>query len=306
MPSGERVPRAGSSATRRSGFSLTPFSIRSNTIQRKEGDLTEDELEELKRIANQSSQFSPYFDNVRDYQDFSEVEQVEDWAKEMRKRGHSICKIDLNVDDKGRKNDPPDVLVNMDGSLVGVEVTNLVVHLSDDQIERRIWVPSNSHLNEEERRKHAEEAIQNLNKLSVPVGPVGVEWSLSKFQVALTKSVDKKDTQAGNKREERVQQNGEQALDCRMDKQFLLIFTPELYLQDKLAEYVEGTELPRPKNFDRIFVMGCGVPQSEGDPGIRRKYDPETCSYTYLEVGPNLAEECNPVFEVRLSEETIP
>ena len=228
-------------------------------MQRKEGDLTEDDLEELERIANKSSQFSPYFDNVQCYQDSSEVEQAKDWAKEMRKRGHSICKIDLNVDDKGKKDDPPDVLINMDGSLVGVEVTNLVVHLSDDQIEYRIWFPSDSHLNEEERRKHAEEAIQNRNKLSVPIG---VEWSLSKFQGALTKSVDEKDTRAGNKKEERVQQNGEQALDCRLDKQFLLIFTPELYLQDKLAEYVEGTELPRPKNFDRIFVMGCGVPQS--------------------------------------------
>ena len=267
-------------------------------MQRKQGDLTGHDLAELERIANKSSQFSPYFDNVQGYQDDSEVEQVKDWAIEMRKRGHSICKIDLNVDDKGKKDDPPDVLVNMDGSLVGVEVTNMVEHLNDDQIECRVWFASDSHLNEEGRRKLAEEVIQNHNKLSAPIG---VEWSLRKFQERLKNIVNEKDTKMNKKKEERVHEKGEQALDYCLEKWILLIFTPELYLQDKLAEYVDAIELPRPKNFDRIFVMGCGITQSGGDPGVRREYDPETCSYTYREVGYNFAEECCPVFEVRLS-----
>ena len=41
---------------------------------------------------------------------------------------------------------------------------------------------------------------------------------------------------------------------------FLLIFTPEPYLQDDLATYIGKTKLPWAKSFDRVFVMGNYFP----------------------------------------------
>ena len=103
---------------------------------RREDELPKDVIKEMKRIADESSPHSPYFDNVQDYQDDSEVEPVKNWAKEMRKRGHSIpdSKIRLNVDDSGKKDEPPDILVEMDEKLVGIEVTNLIEYVKENQV----------------------------------------------------------------------------------------------------------------------------------------------------------------------------
>ena len=269
-------------------------------MQRNEDDLTEDDLKEMTRIADKSSPHSPYFDNVQGYQDPSEVAQVEDWAKEMRKRDHSIpgSKIRPNVDDSGKKDDPPDILVEMDGKLVGIEVTNLMEYVKENQVPivssgkeailtwkyhqgQIVFSWSGSALDDDERKTLEEEVRKNPRCYRGG----SAEWSLESFQQRLREIVVKKDELVSSKKKERVRERGEQALERRMNAIILLIFTPELYLQHNLPEYVEKTELRPPDNFDRIFLMGRVVPRQEA--------------------GSDLVEEDYPVFEFRLSEEVI-
>ena len=87
---------------------------------------TDNDLEEMKRIAEKSRPHSPYFDNIHGYQDLAEIEKVKDWALEMEKHGYSICKIRPNLDAAGNQDDPPDALIEMGGQLVGIEVTDLM------------------------------------------------------------------------------------------------------------------------------------------------------------------------------------
>ena len=97
--------------------------------ERPEGTLADIEvLEEMLRIAGKSSPYSPYLDNIHGHQELAEVEKVQDWAKEMEKCGHSVSEIRLNLED------PPDVLVEIDGKLVGIEVTDLVEFPERDAI----------------------------------------------------------------------------------------------------------------------------------------------------------------------------
>ena len=266
-------------------------------------------LKVMQRIADNSSPHSPYFDNIRGYQKLSEIAIVEDWAKEIRKQGHSVCKIKLNVDDNGNPDDPPDVLAEMNGIPVGIEVTNLVEYVCQnqnpiygpDKVTILKWKQSQGQIDfswcgsdlDEDERKKVEQKIRE-NPRMYQGG--WVLWTPECFQQRLRHIVKTKDEKTRKKKKKQ----GSQALECRLQQQFLLIFTPELYLQDDLDAYVNKTELPRPKNFDRVFVMGDGIPQS-GNSGIRREHDPETSNITYREVGPNLAEQHHPVFEVRLN-----
>ena len=175
-------------------------------------NLTKTDLAELKRIVDKGHPSAPYFDNVVGYQELSEIACVNDWADEMRKQGYSICDIDENPDD------PPDIVAEMDGKPIGIEVTYLVEY------------------------------------------PSGAGWTLSGFQDRLIGIVEKKDKQLRRKKEERVRQQGKQALDCRLYGMFLLIFAPEPNLQDELAKYIEKTKLSWVKSIDRVFVMGDYFP----------------------------------------------
>ena len=76
----------------------------------------------------------------------------------------------------------------------------------------------------------------------------------------LPEIVKKKDQKAGAKKAWRMREHGENALDFRLHRSFLLILHAELYLQAHLAEYLEKTEVRRPEHVDRVFVMGDYVP----------------------------------------------
>ena len=174
----------------------------------------------------------------------------------MRKRGHSICKIRPHVDDSGEKDDPPDILVEMDGKLVGIEVTNFMEYVHENRISislsgketilkwkcrqgQIVFSWSGSDLDDDERKKLEERVRKNPRKYQGG----WAQWTLEGFQQRLREMVAKKDKQASSKKKERARERGEQALELRMNAKILLIFTSELYLQNNLAEYVEKTEL---------------------------------------------------------------
>ena len=194
---------------------------------------------------------SPYGEGIREFQAPSEMDMVKDWAKEMAQREHSISNIRSNDDD------PPDILIKMDGNCVGVEVTVLV------------------------RPKSAEEAVVVYNDRDGKIEPLTVEqanrrfpgkdhshfaregnpWALEDFQEFVRQIVVGKDKKGRRKIEEREARDGKGALDRHLNQQFLLIFTNETYLQYRLEEYVSKTPLPDSTIFDRIFVMGYDSPE---------------------------------------------
>ncbi len=225
-------------------------------------------LEEMLRIAEKSSPHSPYLDNIHGHQELAEVEKVQDWAKEMEKCGHSVSEIRPNLDD------PPDVLVEIDGELVGIEVTDLVEYPKRYQICFASAHGEVTILEWKQRQNGAfvfrwHGAELDTDKKAEREGHVradpakykgSVEWPLERFQMRLVEIVKTKDEKAGAKKARRMRKHGENALDSRLHSSFLLIFTPELYLQDHLAEYLEKTEVRRPENLDHVFVMGDYVP----------------------------------------------
>ena len=232
-------------------------------------------LEEIGRIAERSDPRVPYFDNIQGYKEFGELSKVQDWAEEMEKRGHVVAGIRLNADESGRPDDPPDVLAEVDGGLVGIEVTDLLVYVNerimdflgaDGRVTRLTWRMRRGQVSsfrwdgpglDEERRAGFERRIGENPHF---YGEAWVEWPLKQFRQYLGRIVDRKDKQASTKRERRLREHGGNALDLRLSESFLLIFTPERHLQCYLEQYVEETELPRPRNFDRIFVMGEYMP----------------------------------------------
>ncbi len=233
-------------------------------------------LEEMLRIAEKSSPYSPYLDNIHGHQELAEVEKVQDWAKEMEKCGHSISRIRLNLDESEKKDDPPDVLADMDRKLVGIEVTDLVVYpkrhqicfaSADGQVTTLKWERRRNgtfdfrwrgvELDPDEKLKWE----RNVRSDPAKYEWEWVEWNLDQFQTRLTETVKRKDEKVGAKKAKRMREHGEHALDSRLHSSFLLIFTPELYLQAHLAEYLEETEVRRPENFDRVFLMGHYVPR---------------------------------------------
>ena len=172
-------------------------------------------LEEMQRIAEKSSPYSPYLDNIHDYRELAEVEKVQDWAKEMEKVGHSISCIRSNRDD------PPDVLARVDGKLVGIEVTDLVEYPKKHAI----------------RFARSDRRVTTLTWKKRQNGMFDFRWHGAEFDP-----------------------DGANALDSRLQRSLLLIFTPESYLQHHLAEYLDETEVRAPENFDRVFLMGHYVP----------------------------------------------
>lgn len=180
-----------------------------------EEELSDEVLLALRRIADKSISHFPYFDNMHEYQRLAEIAMVQDWAREMRRFGHSVCKVKSNEDD------PPDVLAEMDGNLIGIEVTMLVEYVG----------------------KHHT-----------------CLWTREQFQVRLNEIVRKKDKQAHSKKAKRGRERGEHALDRHLHRRILLIVTAEMYLQVYLARYLATTKLPRPEHFDCVFVMGDYVP----------------------------------------------
>ncbi|MDE0627485.1 MAG: hypothetical protein OXH99_13880 [Bryobacterales bacterium] len=252
--------------------------------ERIESDMTEDALTELERIAEGSRPHSPYFDNIHPYQERSEIAIVEDWAKEMRKLGHSVCKIRLNVDENGSPDDPPDVLANIDGTLVGIEVTHLVEHVSENQV--RIMSPrgitimkwkkrrgellfscSDADLGEDERKEYEQRIRDDPRMHEGGFMP----WTLESFNERLSQIIRKKDRRLGVKKKEVIQRHINQGTSGPVQEYFLLIFTPEPYLLEYLDTYLNETVLPRTKHFERVIMMGDYIP--DGDSGHHPVFD---------------------------------
>lgn len=241
--------------------------------QREEALLDGQVLEEMQRMVEKGR--PPYFDNVHGHQGLAELDKVRDWAEEMEKCGHPISGIRLNLDESGKPDDPPDVLAEIDGRPIGIEVTDLVEYpkqhtfciVAAGRVTSLRWkrrqngrIDFHWHgadLGPDEKAKW---------ERRVKAGPdwryrePGVEWPLERFQMRLAEIVETKDEKAGAKKAKRMRMHGEDALDLRLHRSFLLIFTPEFYLQDHLDEYVEKTEVRCPENFDRVFLMGDYVP----------------------------------------------
>ena len=221
-------------------------------------------LEETRRIVEKYSPRSPYLDNIHGHKGLAELDKVRDWAREMEKCGHSISGIRRNPDD------PPDVLADIDGRPIGIEVTDLMVYPSPKEpavvcfatadgevtIMKWWWRRNGSfdfrwhgvELGSDEKAEWERKVKANPRQYQGR----GVEWTLDLFQTQLAAIVKKKDKKAARKKREL----GEAALDSGLRGSFLLIFTPEFYLQACLAEYLEKTTVLRPENFDRIFAMG--------------------------------------------------
>ena len=156
----------------------------------------------------------------RDYQDLFEVFTTRDWASELRKSKHSIpdSKIETNDDD------PPDVLAEMDGEQIGVEVTRIV----DESTEKS-------------RKEHRGEPDRQIMTL----------WPRERFRAYLIEAVQKKDSQMKKK-------YGKTGRKRFLHKQVLLFVTKELHLEDFLAEYLTDDNkvtVPRPNSFDEVYVM---------------------------------------------------
>ena len=93
------------------------------------------------------------------------------------------------------------------------------------------------------------------------------DWPLEKFKENLREKVKKKDGITGR--------------ESSLHKQFLLIpVGTEIHLGESvLKEYLKKIKLPRPKNFDAVYVMGAQVVR---DAGEGRHYHPvfEVCLST--------------------------
>ncbi len=224
-------------------------------------------------------------------QQLMEISTTQDWANELNKQGHSIDGIDTNP------NDPPDCIAEMDRERIGVEVTEL----TGDEKERKEYVKAKEEsatiifrapgqVSDDKPEAHVEETNRNRPKESVPHT---ADWPFGKFRKKLIEIVQKKDEKMQKKK-------GKDEL-VSLDKNFLLIVTSERNLgEERLEEYLNAIELPRPRYFDAIYVMGDYV-SKDGDSGFRRVWNSHLKCYDYEEVGPNLGQGYHPVFEVRLA-----
>ena len=114
------------------------------------------------------------------------------------------------------------------------------------------------------------------------------EWPLEKFHKSIKMIMSKKDKKTKRAR--------------HLHNQFLLISTETEHSldEDKLGEHLNRMALPRPRNFDGVYIMGRYIPSSSSDTGIRREKSPVPGKMQYRVVGPNHAEGRYPVFEVCL------
>ena len=171
-----------------------------------------------------------------DYQELYEVSKTRDWAKEMNKRGHSIPIPEI----KANPNDPPDVFAEMDGNRIAIEVIRLVKYVNQDKAPITVAF-STSHAPD-----GVHEAIRQKRSRGKLQPQVAAAWPLDEFRECLKKKVHDKDKKTPR--------------DGSLHKQFLLIVTKELYLVGVLAEYLKKIALPRPQNFDAVYMMGEYVP----------------------------------------------
>lgn len=231
--------------------------------------LPEDVLVDVARILLGSSPQFPYLDHSRPEKKWAEREKVRDWAEEMKKHGHVVRKVRSNDDD------PPDVLAEMDGSPICVEVTDLLEYVSekcerqatwifdDDQVKVTVTWKRNGDqevflrwegegLTEDHRREIEQEIRDNPHFFEEAWKP----WSSERFRERLSDRIKTKDCKLGAKKEVRLREHGENALDHRLSQNFLLVFTPEMQLQAWFGECLKETEFARPRHFDRVFVMG--------------------------------------------------
>ena len=139
-----------------------------------EEERSDEVLLALRRIADKSHPHSPYFDNLHEYQRRAETAIVQDWAEEMSRLGHSVCKIKSNEDD------PPDVLAVMDRNLIGIEVTMLVEYVPEPQGGVRGF-RRDSPSDEGGSRIAVQSGSQSIPKYM----PVVCDWTLEHFQIRL-------------------------------------------------------------------------------------------------------------------------
>ena len=198
----------------------------------------------MKRIENKNRKrgHATFWNTDNKSQGFMEVDAARNWAQEMNKRGHSIpiCKIEENRDGENRKNDPPDVLAEMDGEKIGVEATELV---DEKAIKEHPKIPPLMEL--------VEPGPHALDKFPQPIP---LQWPLDKFRKHLQNLVLDKEKKA-RKKEKRA------GKDSSLSKQFLLIVTDEDWLDEAtLSEYLQTTKLQPPRYFDGVYVMMAYVP----------------------------------------------
>lgn len=191
----------------------------------------------------------------------AELDATRCWAKEMNKRGWRIH-LDTIRPNRGRvskkstrsvKLDPPDCLAEIDeDKTIGVEVS-MLVHPQAKHYwklrpsEREIpWIGEpGPHVLDQWRGK--------------PMPPDTYAWTLEMVQQALGDIVKNKSEKIENKREKAP------GVLSGLSKLFLVIPMDEAWLAGTLGknEYwtVEGQiiEVPRPRNIDGVYVMGCPV-----------------------------------------------
>ena len=196
----------------------------------------------------------------RDDQQLFEIYTTQDWARELTKLGHSIPipTIKPNLDKQGEPDDPPDVLAVMNGEKIGVEVTRLFEYQTFDKA-GTVYFGTERVPDEDEKKKILEKLRQQYSKK--PNWRISVEWTRETFENYLTETVQKKDGKM---------KDGKTGKDGSLRKQFLLCVTDEIHLgEDILSDYLTGNNkitLPRPENFDAIYVMGAPVSGEKADP----------------------------------------
>ena len=168
------------------------------------------------------------FHAPRKYKWCAEVSSVRSWVEERNKRG---WKIVLDSIQKNRES-YPDCLARMDGKEIGIEVTEMV---DRNAIGKQ---PSNLAYQGPEHFLHHF------------VDPPIVKWNSAKIERHLQEIVQRKDMRVWS----------------RNRSLFLLIVADEPWLDgDTLDKYLDGIELPRPRNLDGVYVMRDYVPNASGD-----------------------------------------
>ena len=225
-----------------------------------------------------------YFNSVHGYKQLTERAAVEDWAKEMHRSNPSIeiCKFKENPVEHGT----PDVFAEMNGEKIGVEVTILI---PKENKEPTVYFGEKQIPNEDEKKKLVEELKREASIKGQEWWRRG-DWTPETLQKDLKKRVQTKNG---------LMKHGKKGPDGSLSKQFLLIDV--LYLdENSLATYLDEITLPRPDNFDAVYMMGPRVSSDSPSAG-RGARNPETGKYTYSRVGRNLTEGYRPLFEVCLS-----
>jgi hypothetical protein len=200
-------------------------------LGRMQMDFDRDEVgNALKRMASSDQQrgHATWFHTPSEFQSAKEEYIVAQWAQVMNeRRGWHIREIRRNPSGY------PDCLADFGPEaakrleVVGIEVTELVdrdaIH-THRQASRLATTGRLAEISDGER-------LELLERMEP-------EWSLDKFKERLEARVRDKDGRSRDRR-----------------SQFLLIVTDESLDEDTLAQYLGEVLLPRPRNFDAVYLM---------------------------------------------------